>query len=287
MSEWNNPIKIQLKSSKYPPYSLYIPKIGHVMTIKFGKSWFNGFNGIIIEEVNKAENIKNVGNTTEIATPKQVIDLKNIIFKIYFPSDGLLKSLTLLDLVLSGNAKYIREPRILAEFKIELLRKIIPTTDANDTIIDNYDKLFDIPLIKHNKAGIITLLPHVNLADLKTKEEKEDPPIIDPATVELTDELVEKLKEATTILVTNSIAITRTGLQANEDTTMSINGKKIQLDALNQTPENDKTQFLNIFVDKNNKPLDEPVKFNDDGMDAMRYGFYNGFKAANKKISWF
>jgi len=40
-------------------------------------------------------------------------------------------------------------------------------------------------------------------------------------------------------------------------------------------------------VDKNNKPLDEPVKFNDDGMDAMRYGFYNGLKAANKKISWF
>jgi phage terminase large subunit len=40
-------------------------------------------------------------------------------------------------------------------------------------------------------------------------------------------------------------------------------------------------------VDKNGKPLDEPVKFNDDGMDAMRYGIYNGLKQANKKVTWF
>jgi len=40
-------------------------------------------------------------------------------------------------------------------------------------------------------------------------------------------------------------------------------------------------------ADKNGKALDEPVKFNDDAMDAMRYGIYNGMKQANLRISWF
>jgi phage terminase large subunit len=40
-------------------------------------------------------------------------------------------------------------------------------------------------------------------------------------------------------------------------------------------------------TDKNNKPVDEPVKFNDDGMDAMRYGLYNGTKLLGRKASWF
>lgn len=40
-------------------------------------------------------------------------------------------------------------------------------------------------------------------------------------------------------------------------------------------------------VDKNNNPIDEPVKFNDDAMDALRYGLYNGTKHLKSKASWF
>jgi phage terminase large subunit len=39
--------------------------------------------------------------------------------------------------------------------------------------------------------------------------------------------------------------------------------------------------------DKSGKAIDEPVKFNDDGMDAMRYGFFNGINANKNTISWF
>jgi phage terminase large subunit len=38
--------------------------------------------------------------------------------------------------------------------------------------------------------------------------------------------------------------------------------------------------------DKNGKALDEPVKFMDDGMDAARYGTYNGLNKPQMDYSW-
>jgi phage terminase large subunit len=39
-------------------------------------------------------------------------------------------------------------------------------------------------------------------------------------------------------------------------------------------------------TDANGKPLDEPVKVNDDGMDAMRYAIYNGAAKPKKTYKW-
>jgi len=43
-------------------------------------------------------------------------------------------------------------------------------------------------------------------------------------------------------------------------------------------------KFYKWKVDKDNRTLDEPVKFNDDGMDAVRYGIFSRF--AKKRVSW-